>query len=340
MNHIVIMAGGIGSRFWPVSTPQCPKQFIDVLGCGRSLIQLTLDRFSPLCPIDNFWVVANESYADLIARQLPGLRPDHILMEPVGRNTAPCIAWACWMIRREDPRACIAVTPSDAFVADPDAFRQAVAEAMEYASDHDDLITIGINPTRPETGYGYIRKGGCVRGGIFGVESFREKPSAEVARRYLDDGGYLWNAGIFVWNADAIVKAVRRFSPELAAGMDAIGAGGDVKAIFPQCAKISVDYAVMEPAAAEGMVCTRPVEWGWTDLGNWTSLWEKRTRDEQGNCASGNVVLEGDRDCIFCVEGLEKAVIQGLEGYIVAYREGKLLICRREDEQLIRNLVI
>lgn len=337
MNHIVIMAGGVGSRFWPVSTPEYPKQFIDILGCGKSLIQLTVERFAPFCAKENFWVVTNERYRDIIREQLPGIPETHILCEPVGRNTAPCIALACWKIKEEDPQANIAVTPSDAFVTDSEAFRGGVSDALDFAARHDNLLTIGITPTRPETGYGYIHMKSTAREGVTSVDSFREKPSAEVAMQYFKDGGYLWNAGIFVWNVAAIEKAIREYKPGIAAKMDEIVAGGSLDEIFPECEKISIDYAVMEPAAAAGLVCTRPVECGWTDLGNWTSLWEKREKDEQGNCVSGNVTLSEDSGCVISVEGLEKVVVQGLSGYIVAYRDGRLLICRREDEQRIRD---
>lgn len=339
MNHVVIMAGGVGSRFWPLSTPELPKQFLDILGCGKSLIQLTVDRFRTLCPMENFWVVTNSRYSGTVREQLPGVPQSHILEEPVGRNTAPCIAWACWAIVKEDPDAIIAVTPSDAFIADTDSFREAVSDALEYAVGNDCLLTVGISPTRAETGYGYIRREEEVSARIARVSSFREKPSAAVAQEYIKDKAYLWNAGIFVWSADSIVKAIRKYVPELALRMDEISAGGDVCSIFPQCESISVDYAVMEAAASDGVVFTRPVECGWTDLGNWTSLWEKRKKDEFGNSLDGNVHIADSRDCIVSVRGLEKAVVQGLSGYIVACRDNRLLICRREDEQKIKDLV-
>lgn len=203
-NHIVIMAGGVGSRFWPLSTPENPKQFIDILGCGRTLIQLTVDRFNGICPKENFWVVTNAKYVDIVKEQLPDVPANHILAEPVARNTAPCIAWACWSIKKEDPNANVVVTPADAVVMNPDEFRRVIKHALAFTESWDAIVTIGIKPSRPETGYGYVEAGEAMNGAICRVNAFKEKPNIETAEKYLQAGNYLWNAGIFVWNIETI----------------------------------------------------------------------------------------------------------------------------------------
>ena len=379
-NHVVIMAGGIGSRFWPLSTPEFPKQFIDILGCGRTLIQLTVDRFKGICPERNFWVVTNRSYVDIVKEQIPGIPAGHILAEPAARNTAPCIAWACWSIRQEDPDANVVVTPADAVVMNPVEFQRVIKGALEFTSGHDFIVTIGIKPNRPETGYGYIKLEKCGKcgngdsplfhisasgrasdyerrsanvptGEIRAVEAFKEKPDLETAKRYLADGDYLWNAGIFVWNVKTITDSIRVYKPVLAEQMDEMvkkcgnvekgtvpnSTFCGVEEIFPQCEKISIDYAVMEPAAADGKVFTCPADFGWSDLGNWQSLHEKLSKDEQDNGLVGNVSLFECADCVVHCEDARKVVLQGLEGYIVSLKNGQLLVCRRSEEQRIKE---
>ena len=346
--HVVIMAGGIGSRFWPLSTPEFPKQFIDILGCGRSLIQLTVDRFKGICPESNFWVVTNQAYVDIVKEQLPGIPDAHILAEPAARNTAPCIAWACWSIKREDPDANVVVTPSDAVVMNPDEFRRVISGALNFTAGHDFIVTIGIKPNRPETGYGYVKtvQMGTVPNCIILVEEFREKPDLETAKRYLKDGNYLWNAGIFVWNVKTITDSIRVYKPDLAKQMDLMVPAKKIQLgtvpnctmeIFPQCEKISIDYAVMEPAAAQGKVYTCPADFGWSDLGNWQSLHEKLSKDAQNNAAVGNVDFHECSNCVVHTEGLKRVVLQGLDGYIVSEKGGQLLVCRRSEEQRIKE---
>lgn len=255
-NHIVIMAGGIGSRFWPMSTPEYPKQFIDVMGVGKSLIQLTVERFKDICPKENFWVVTSEKYVDIVKEQLPQIPAQHILAEPEARNTAPCIAYACWKIRKEFPQANIVVTPSDALVIDTAEFARCIAVALEKTADSQAIVTLGMKPTRPETGYGYIAaQGEADAKGICKVEAFKEKPDVETAKGYLAAGNYFWNAGIFVWNADTITNAIRRYAPQIAGVMDELEPAlftdkeaEELKRLFPTCEKISIDYAVMEKA--------------------------------------------------------------------------------------------
>ena len=258
-NHLVIMAGGVGSRFWPMSTPDYPKQFIDVLGCGRTLIQLTADRFQGICPPENIWVVTSEKYADTVKEQLPDIADDHILREPCRRNTAPCIAYVSWKIKARNPKANMVVTPSDHIVMNIAEFQRVINSAMNFTADSDAILTLGMKPTRPETGYGYIEADLSVPSTankeVFRVYSFKEKPDLETARRYIQKNNFFWNAGIFVWNVNTITDAIRKFTPDLAAIMDEMNRdfytaqeAGTVERLFPTCEKISIDYAVMEKA--------------------------------------------------------------------------------------------
>ena len=342
--HVVIMAGGIGSRFWPMSTQSMPKQFVDVMGVGRTMMQMTVDRFLPLCPVEHMWVVTGESYVDLVKAQVPDIPHDHIIAEPAARSTAPCIALACWKIRCHYPDANIVVTPSDALVLDPQEYRRILSKALDYTSVHPDIVTIGICPSRPETGYGYIKEGDHVSDGIHKVQSFREKPSLEVAKSYLQEGGYLWNAGIFVWTAETINEAIRTHVPSLAAIMDEMSESfytdkeqAAVARLFPTCEKISIDYAVMEKA---DNICTISADFGWSDLGTWGSLWTLKGRNEEGNAIVGDDVRMIDcTDCIVHAPGLSKVVVQGLDGYIVSQHGDRLLICRKDHEQQITEYI-
>ena len=341
-DHVVIMAGGIGSRFWPMSTPECPKQFIDVMGCGKTMIQATVERFAPLCPMDNFWVVTGAAYVDIVREQLPDIPAENILAEPCARNTAPCIAYACWKIRTKDENANIVVTPSDALVIDAVEFRRVIARALEFTSSGRRIVTVGITPTRPETGYGYIQ---CEAGSadpIRPVASFREKPSLDVARTYLEAGNYLWNAGIFVWNVSTIVESIRSYVPDLAQKMDSMAESygtpaetDKVAEIFPTCEKISIDYAVMEKA---DYIYTIPGDFGWSDVGTWGSLRILLPQDENGNAVVGeNVHLYGCRRCIVHAPNASSVVLEGLEDCIVVERDGRVLVCRLSEEQRIKD---
>lgn len=343
-NHIVIMAGGVGSRFWPLSTPEYPKQFIDILGCGRTLIQLTVDRFKGIAPMSNFWVVTNAAYVEIVRQQLPDIPVEHILAEPAARNTAPCIAWACWKIIAEDPDANIVVTPSDAVVMNPEEFRRVIKESLDFTADNEAIVTIGIKPSRPETGYGYVQFAEQVKEGIHKVEVFKEKPDLETAKQYLADGHYLWNAGIFVWNVQTIVNSIQKYNNPIAQIMmriaKAFGSSEErsvVDGLFPLCEKISIDYAVMEPASKDGMVFTHPADFGWSDLGNWASLHDKLAKDPDGNGVVGNVHLYECHDCVVHAEDAIKVVLQGLDSYIVSEKNGRILVCKRSEEQRIRE---
>ena len=343
------MAGGVGSRFWPLSTPEYPKQFIDILGCGRTLIQLTVDRFKGICPMEHFWVVTNATYVDIVKRQLPDIPASHILAEPAARNTAPCIAWACWSIKREDPMANVVVTPADAVVMNPEEFRRVIGNALSFTDKNNVIVTIGIKPSRPETGYGYVEALSAVEGEIHRVKAFKEKPDHATAEHYLQAGNYLWNAGIFVWNVATITDCIRKYKPVIASQIEEIvtaplsaGSASDASnakllEVFPQCEKISIDFAVMEPAAADGMVYTHPADFGWSDLGNWASLHDKLQKDANGNGVVGNVKLHECRDCVVHVEDAKKVVLQGLEGFIVSEKNGQILVCQRSEEQRIRE---
>lgn len=342
-NHIVIMAGGIGSRFWPMSTSEYPKQFIDVMGVGKSLIQLTVERFKDICPKENFWVVTSEKYVDTVKEQLPQIPAQHILAEPEARNTAPCIAYACWKIRKEFPQANIVVTPSDALVIDTAEFARCIAVALEKTADSQAIVTLGMMPTRPETGYGYIAaQGEADAKGICKVEAFKEKPDAETAKGYLAAGNYFWNAGIFVWNADTITNAIRRYAPQIAGVMDKLEPAlftdreaEELKRLFPTCEKISIDYAVMEKAED---IFVLPAEFGWSDLGSWGSLRTLLPQDEAGNAkVGGRVDMYNCRNCVVHAAEEKRVVLEGLEGYIVAEKNGQLLVCRLSEEQRIKD---
>ena len=343
MNHIVIMAGGVGSRFWPMSTQEYPKQFVDVLGVGKTMIQMTVERFAPLCPLDNFWVVTSADYIDIVQSQLPQLHRDNILSEPAMRNTAPCIAYACWKIRQKDPYANIVVTPADALVQDVDEFRRVIGCALDFTVAERRIVTIGVKPTRPETGYGYIASGGqYMDTRVRKVDAFREKPDREVAEEYLQAGNYLWNAGIFVWNIETIIDSFRTFTPDLAAKMDLMAESfgtedecSKVSEILPSCEKISIDYAVMEKAS---YIYTIPGDFGWSDVGTWGSLWTLLPHDADGNAVVGdNVHLNDCRGCIVHAPGASSVVLQGLNDCIVVERDGRLLICRLSEEQRIKD---
>ena len=324
-NHIVIMAGGIGSRFWPMSTSEYPKQFIDVMGVGKSLIQLTVERFKGICPKENFWVVTSEKYVDIVKEQLPQIPAQHILAEPEARNTAPCIAYACWKIRKEFPQANIVVTPSDALVIDTAEFARCIAVALEKTADSQAIVTLGMMPTRPETGYGYIAaQGEADAKGICEVEAFKEKPDVETAKGYLAAGNYFWTAGIFVCVMDVLEPAL--FTDKEAE---------ELKRLFPTCEKISIDYAVMEKAED---IFVLPAEFGWSDLGSWGSLRTLLPQDEAGNAkVGGRVDMYNCRNCVVHAAEEKRVVLEGLEGYIVAEKNGQLLVCRLSEEQRIKD---
>ena len=342
--HIVIMAGGVGSRLWPVSTPQHPKQFIDLLGVGKTMLQMTADRFRPLAPMDHFWVVTGAPYVATVREQLPEIPEDQILAEPVGRNTAPCIAYACRKIAARYPDAEVIVTPSDALVLQTDRFVTVLREALRVAAEPGNIVTVGIRPTRPETGFGYICADSLPEGKVVKVHSFKEKPDLATARAYLSAGNYCWNAGIFVWSVATVLDELRRYAPQIAGMMDRIAPAfyteGESAALaewFPQCEKISIDYAVMEKA---GGVYVVAADLGWSDLGTWRSSGEHIRRDADGNSIVGaDVRLHGCRDCVVHAADAKTVVVEGLDGYVVAADAGNLLVCRLSQEQHVKEYV-
>lgn len=345
-SHLVIMAGGIGSRFWPMSTPERPKQFVDVLGTGRTFIQMTVDRFKGILPPENVWVVTSQAYKDIVAEQLPEVPQGNILLEPCRRNTAPCIAYAAWRIKSIDPKATIVVSPSDHLVLDTPEFQRVVKSAMDFASTSDAIVTLGMKPTRPETGYGYIQTDmSCPSARnkeIYRVDAFREKPDLATAEKYIRKPNMLWNAGIFIWNVSTIVNALRVYAPEINEVFENLlpiyGTDKEQDAInenFPKCESISVDYAILEKS--EEIYCF-PASFGWSDLGTWGSLRENVSRDNNGNAVIGdNVQTYETRDCVIHCSEERRVVVQGLDGYIVAEKDNTLLICKLSEEQRIKQ---
>lgn len=345
-NHLVIMAGGVGSRFWPMSTVEHPKQFIDVLGVGKTLLQMTVERFGSLVTAENIWVVTNQNYAGIVAEQLPTVPRDHILCEPCRRNTAPCIAYVSWRIKTTDPKANIVVTPSDHIVTNIQEFQRVIGQCMKFTADTDAIVTLGMKPNRPETGYGYIQanlSSSSLRNKeVFRVDSFREKPDLATAQQYIQKPNYFWNAGIFIWNVHTIVNAFRMYQPSLARIFESLipvyGTDGEQAAIderFPECDNISVDYAIMEKAD-EIFVC--PADFGWSDLGTWGSLHQQSHKDLYGNALIGPdiAVFESHNNIIHTTQE-KRVVIQGLDGYIVAENNDTLLICKLSEEQRIKQ---
>ena len=340
------MAGGIGSRFWPMSTLECPKQFIDILGVGRSLLQLTYDRFEGICPPENIWILTNAKYTTLVQEQLPDVPTTNILSEPCRRNTAPCIAYVSWRIKKENPKANVVVTPSDHIVSNVMEFRRVVQSCLKFTAETDAIVTLGMKPTRPETGYGYIQadlsSSSARNKEIFRVDSFREKPDLETAEKYIRNKSYFWNAGIFLWRVSTIVNAFRIYMPSMSKIFEnmlpVFGTPEEQTLInerYPECESISVDYAIMEKAS-EIFVC--PADFGWSDLGTWGSLLIQSKKDLYGNGLIGeNISVFDTHNCIIHTTGERKVVVQGLDGYIVAEKEGTLLICKLSEEQRIKQ---
>ena len=365
-NFCVIMAGGIGSRFWPYSRNSKPKQFLDFFGTGRSLLQMTIDRFRPLVPIEHILVVTNVAYREQILAQVPDMQPDQILCEPARRNTAPCIAYAMAHIKgvlrqeaiaagvldKDDPmdlshpycNANVVVAPSDHLILNETEFQRIVSKGLAFAAKNDALLTLGMKPTRPETGYGYIQKGATETDGIYTVKTFTEKPNQELAKVFVESGEFLWNSGMFVWNMRAIGAAFRTLLPDMDAlfrsGAKVFGTADEeafIQEKFPTCPNISIDYGVMEKAQN---VYVLPADFGWSDLGTWGSLYDLSGKDEAQNVTLHcDATYYNSQRNIVTLEPGKLAVIEGLNDMIVAESEGVLLICPKEREQNIRNIV-
>lgn len=341
-NHLIIMAGGVGSRFWPMSTAEMPKQFIDVLGIGKSMIQMTVERFDGVIPQENVWVVTSQRYKNIVMEQLPMVPETQILLEPCMRNTAPCIEYVSRKIYARYPDANLVFSPADHIVMDMPEFKRVISESLRFTSNRAAILTLGMMPSRPETGYGYIKARDNENDTIKKVEAFKEKPDINTAKAYLQDGGYYWNAGIFVWNVKMVVDTIASLVPDLHAVFDRITPSfytdneqDMVNEYFPTCPNISIDYAVMEKADE---VYVYPASFGWSDLGTWGSLYTHLPLDASNNAVVGQEVKMIDcNNCVVHTPMEKKVVIQGLNGYIVAESRNTLLICRKEDEQLIKE---
>ncbi|HQQ93660.1 MAG TPA: sugar phosphate nucleotidyltransferase [Bacteroidia bacterium] len=347
-HYAIIMAGGLGTRFWPMSTSQFPKQFLDILGTGETLLQQTYNRMLQVCRPENIYVVTSLAYEKLVAEQLPKLRRENILGEPARRNTAPCIAYASYKIHKRDPKAITVVAPSDHLVKKEETFTKAIKSCFYKASHQDCLITLGIKPTRPDTGYGYIQfvnsdvKERDRR--IHKVKTFTEKPDTDMASFFVESGDFLWNSGIFVWSTQSIISALEKHDPELAnvfkEGIEHYNTSTEkefLNSAYTTCKNISIDYSVMEKAQN---AYVRASIFGWSDLGTWGSLYTQIEKDQKKNALVGkNVITYDCHNCIVHMPKDKLVVLQGLEGYIVVESKGVLMICKKEDEQQIRNFV-
>lgn len=347
-NYCVIMAGGIGARFWPMSRTAHPKQFIDILGTGETLIQQTFKRFERVCPSENILIVTNGIYKDLIKEQIPHIKEDNILCEPSRRNTAPAVAYAAYKIQKQNPNANLVVAPSDHIILKEDAFVEIIESGLNATEKNDWLLTLGIKPTRPDTGYGYIQ---FDENNVYSedkrvrkVKTFTEKPVLDLAKQFLASGDFLWNAGIFIWSLKSILSAFETYLPEVNAifkeGLDKYNTEKEQDYIdhgYSICRNISIDYGIMEKA---DNVYTLESEFGWSDLGTWGSLYEIREKDEAGNAIVGKNVLSYDnKNCIINMPKDKLVVVQGMEDCIVVEDDGILLICKKQDEQQIRQFV-
>ncbi len=339
--YVVIMAGGIGSRFWPLSTPEYPKQFLDILGIGKSLLQITVERFLSICPLENILIVTNSHYESIVKEQLPGLLDEHILLEPQRRNTAPCIAYANYVISQKCSTANIVVAPSDHLILNEVDFLNKIKSGLDFISTHDSLLTLGIKPSRPDTGYGYIQMESASMdvAGFSKVKTFTEKPDLDTAKFFLSSGEFLWNSGIFLWSLSAINKAFSQHLPEIYNLFQSLSITSDstIEKVYGACPNISIDYGVMEKAST---VFVSPSEFGWSDLGTWGSLYDNTTKDNNKNShILGEIFSYDSFDNLVRLPKGKIAVLEGLQGFIVVDSEDKLLICRRSEEQRIKQFV-
>lgn len=345
-NYCVIMGGGIGSRFWPFSRETYPKQFLDFFGSGRSLLQMTFDRFAKIIPIENIYIVTNERYATLIKEQLPELAEHQILLEPCRRNTAPCIAYAAYHIKACNPNANIVVAPSDHLILKEEAFLADVKKGLEFVRQNKALVTLGIKPSRPETGYGYIQSSDTMLEEFTKVKTFTEKPNLELAKVFQESGEFFWNSGIFLWNVDAILEAFGKFLPDIAArfdmGKESFNTENErafIQENFPYCLNISIDYGIMEKADNVYMLC---VDFGWADLGTWGSLFDLAPKDEHNNAVlkKNQAVFYESTGNVIALENSDRLVVmEGINDCIIAESGNVLLICKKDDEQRIKQFV-
>ncbi|KPK84427.1 MAG: mannose-1-phosphate guanylyltransferase [Bacteroides sp. SM23_62_1] len=347
--YCVIMAGGVGSRFWPLSRSLKPKQFMDILGTGKTLIRQTYERFTRIIPRDNILIVTNKDYGDVVMEQIPEMKRENILLEPLRRNTAPCIAYASFKIRQKHPDASVVVAPSDHLIIREELFIDIVKQGLDFVSNQDALLTLGIEPSRPETGYGYIQVNGDskTRGqskNLRKVKTFTEKPDYELAKVFYESGEFYWNSGIFFWSLSSILTALDQHLPDVS-NIFSEGKGHYYKEsekdfienAYAECKNISIDYGIMEKADNVYVITS---DFGWSDLGTWGSLYEHLEKDEMNNTITGARVIAYDlQNCLVNVPADKLVILQGLTEYIVVESEGILLICKMKDEQKIKNIV-
>ena len=339
-NYVVIMAGGIGSRFWPYSRTSQPKQFLDILGTGKTLIQSTYERFKNICPPENVLVVTNEIYIETVKEQLPQIPPENILAEPMRRNTAPCIAFANRYIAQKNDKANIIVSPADHLIIDTALFEETMKDAIAFVENKDALLTLGISPNRPETGYGYIQAGKPVQDNIFKVKTFTEKPNKELAQSFLESGDFSWNSGIFVWTLDSINKAFQEFQPQIYDAFEQLNHLGDqntITPVFSSCPSISIDYAIMEHAQN---VYVKQANFDWSDLGTWSALYDNSEKD-QNNIVSNtkDFLAYNTENTIIKSTGDKFIVLEGLKDFIFVETDDVIMVCRKSEEQNIKQFV-
>lgn len=341
--YAILMAGGVGSRFWPVSTTEFPKQFHDMLGSGSTLIQKTFSRLSKLIPAENIFILTNERYNDLVLEQLPMVNPDQVLLEPAMRNTAPCILYASLKIQKMNPNALMVVAPSDHWIEDENAFCENLQHCFDFCEKENALMTLGIQPTFPNTGYGYIEYSKLDSNPIKKVAQFREKPDYETAKSFLKSGNFLWNGGIFIWSVTSIISAFEKFQPQMnslfQSGMDSYNTPSEkqfIEANYAKAENLSIDYAVMENAQN---VYVLPATFDWNDLGTWSSLHEKLDKDDQNNAVvNATVILENASNNIIRTDGKKLIVLDGLDDYIIVDKDNVLLIYPKSKEQDIKRI--
>lgn len=344
-NYVAIMAGGIGSRFWPMSRLNYPKQFLDILNTGKTLIQQTYERYCKLVPEENIYIITSKEYIPIVKNQLPGINPDNILGEPSKKNTAPCVAYISFKLLQKDPKANLVAAPADHIVLEPDEFIKTSKKALDFVSHINAFVTLGIKPTHPNTGYGYIQHDTVAAApDVYKVKTFTEKPNLELAKTFIASGDFLWNAGIFIWKVKNIITAFEKYLPEMyeifASEKEKFNTKDEeaaIEEIYPQCTNISIDFGIMEKA---DNVYVIPASFGWSDLGAWNSAWENMEKDYLGNAVAGkNVMIVDATKCMVHTQDNKLVVLQGLDDFIVVDTNDVLLICRKEKEQEIKDFV-
>lgn len=344
--YCIIMAGGIGSRFWPISRRSTPKQFLDILGTGKSFIRHTYERFAKVIPAENFLVVTNSSYMEQVLEHIPEITAHQVLCEPVGRNTAPCIAYAAWRLKAVNPTATMIITPADHLILNEEEFCNVITEAAEFAEERDAMLTIGIHPNRPDTGYGYIQienQSETSNPAIYQVKTFTEKPNLELAKTFVESGEFFWNSGIFIWKTETILQNFSEFLPDLQQQFASIAPYYDtpreqehIEQIYPECRNISIDFGIMEKAHNVFVRCS---DFGWSDIGTWGSLYQHSPKDANGNVESQQCMLYDTHGCIIKTARNKLTVIEGLKDYIVVDHNNVLMICPKSNEQNIKKFI-